>query len=133
MSLALLLTITSNIIGIFTMPFVLPHIVAASSLDLGAAGAAAAGAQMLEPLPLMFQLCQTILVPTAIGASIRAFVPGGFVAIALHTMYSYCVCVCVCARARVCVCVCAFACASASMSVCLCARVCAAHECAQMH
>lgn len=76
-SLALLLTISSNIMGIFTMPFILPHIVAAASLDLGAAGAAAAGARMLEPLPLMLQLCQTILLPTLIGASIRGLVPGG--------------------------------------------------------
>lgn len=31
---------------------------------------------MLEPLPLLLQLCKTILLPTMIGASIRGFVPG---------------------------------------------------------
>jgi len=64
------------------MPFLLPHIVAASSLHgAGAAGAAAAGTAMLEPFPLMLQLSQTILVPTLIGASIRGFIPGAVAAI----------------------------------------------------
>jgi predicted Na+-dependent transporter len=72
-SLALLLTVVSNVLGIFTMPFILPHVVAASAL--GAAGSSTAG--MLDPLALMLQLCQTILLPTFIGASIRGFVPGG--------------------------------------------------------
>lgn len=75
MSLALLLTVTSNILGIFTMPFILPHVVAAAAL--GAAGSSSSTAAMLEPLALMGQLCQTILLPTFIGASIRMLVPGG--------------------------------------------------------
>jgi hypothetical protein len=31
---------------------------------------------MLEPLPLMLQLCQTILLPTLLGAAVRGFIPG---------------------------------------------------------
>jgi sodium/bile acid cotransporter 7 len=77
-SLALLLTVASNILGIFTMPFVLPHVVAASGISTGPGAAVqGAAASMLEPLPLMLQLCQTILVPTLIGASIRGLIPGG--------------------------------------------------------
>jgi sodium/bile acid cotransporter 7 len=74
-SLALLLTVSSNILGIFTMPFILPHIIAAAG-PLTAAGGLAGGAA-LDPLPLLVQLCKTILVPTMIGATIRGFVPGG--------------------------------------------------------
>lgn len=73
-SLALLLTVTSNILGIFTMPFLLPHILAAAPIAAGS-GAAAAG-PVLEPLPLLVQLVQTILLPTLLGAAIRGFVPG---------------------------------------------------------
>jgi sodium/bile acid cotransporter 7 len=86
-SLALLLTVTTNILGIFTMPFILPHMARAAALTtLAAAAAAAAGPSAaatvtLEPLPLMLQLCQTILVPTMLGASIRCLVPGAAAAI----------------------------------------------------
>lgn len=70
--MALLLTVSSNILGIFTMPFILPHLLAAAPL------ATVAGLQgaVLEPLPLLLQLCKTILLPTMIGAAIRGFVPG---------------------------------------------------------
>lgn len=71
-SLALLLTVVSNILGIFTMPFILPHVVAAS--NLGSFTGSATG--MLEPVALMLQLCQTILLPTFLGACIRGFMPG---------------------------------------------------------
>ncbi|GBF96502.1 hypothetical protein Rsub_09844 [Raphidocelis subcapitata] len=87
-SLALLLTVASNILGIFTMPFVLPHVMAAASIAPQAA--AGAGAAVLEPLPFMMQLCQTILLPTAIGACIRGFVPGAAAAIdARRKLMSY--------------------------------------------
>lgn len=79
MSLALLLTVVSNILGIFTMPFMLPHIVAAAPAlrqATAAAGPAAAGG-VLEPVPLLLQLVQTILLPTLLGAAIRGCVPGG--------------------------------------------------------
>jgi len=77
-SLALLLTVSSNILGIFTMPFMLPHIITAASLGPGGVGGGGLpGAAVLEPLPLLLQLCKTILVPTMIGAAIRGFVPGG--------------------------------------------------------
>uniref|UniRef100_A0A383W3M5 Bile acid:sodium symporter n=1 Tax=Tetradesmus obliquus TaxID=3088 RepID=A0A383W3M5_TETOB len=82
-SLALLLTVSSNILGIFTMPFILPHVVAAAAL--GAAGSSSSSsAAMLEPLALMGQLCQTILLPTFIGASIRGLVPGAAAFIDSH-------------------------------------------------
>jgi sodium/bile acid cotransporter 7 len=74
-SLALLLTVSSNILGIFTMPFILPHILAAAPIAT-AAGLQGGGGAVLEPLPLLLQLCKTILVPTMIGAAIRGFVPG---------------------------------------------------------
>jgi sodium/bile acid cotransporter 7 len=80
-SLALLLTVTSNILGIFTMPFILPHILAAAPAIAG--GSAAAAGSVLEPLPLLVQLVQTILLPTLLGAAIRGFVPGAW----LHCMY----------------------------------------------
>lgn len=73
MSMALMLTITSNILGIFTMPFILPHIVAAAPLAAAGGGLVTA---RLDPLPLLLQLCNTILLPTLIGACIRGFVPG---------------------------------------------------------
>jgi sodium/bile acid cotransporter 7 len=85
-----LLTVTSNILGIFTMPFILPHVLAASPIMQAAAAdgsaatsvasgnAAAAAGAMLEPLPLLVQLVQTILLPTLLGAAIRGLVPGGF-------------------------------------------------------
>lgn len=67
------------------MPFILPHIAHASSLTApstaGAAAAGAAAAVTLEPLSLMLQLCQTILVPTLLGASVRGLVPGAAAAI----------------------------------------------------
>ena len=80
-SLALLLTVSSNILGIFTMPFILPHILAAAAAaaasPLAAAGSGGgAAAAVLEPLPLLLQLCKTILLPTMIGAAIRGCLPG---------------------------------------------------------
>lgn len=80
-SLALLLTVTTNIIGIFTMPFVLPHIANMSALSSATAGAAQV---VLEPFPLMLQLCQTILVPTLLGAAVRGLIPGAAAAIDRH-------------------------------------------------
>jgi predicted Na+-dependent transporter len=82
-SLALLLTVSSNILGIFTMPFILPHILAAAPImctaAAGAGGSATTAAEtMLEPLPLLLQLMQTILLPTLLGAAVRGFVPGGW-------------------------------------------------------
>eukprot|EP00882_Tetradesmus_deserticola_P007536 GHRQ01007936.1.p1 GENE.GHRQ01007936.1~~GHRQ01007936.1.p1 ORF type:complete len:397 (+),score=77.04 GHRQ01007936.1:714-1904(+) len=80
-SLALLLTISSNILGIFTMPFILPHILAAAPITHAAASAGglaatSAAGPVLEPLPLLVQLVQTILLPTLLGATIRGVVPG---------------------------------------------------------
>ncbi|KIZ05282.1 hypothetical protein MNEG_2671 [Monoraphidium neglectum] len=65
-ALALLLTVSTNMLGVFTMPFTLPALL----------GPALAGSVRLEPLPLLVKLVKTILVPSLVGASIRAFVPG---------------------------------------------------------
>jgi sodium/bile acid cotransporter 7 len=64
-ALALLLTLLTNVLGIFTMPFML-------SAMLGAG----AGAVQLSPLPLLAQLLQTILLPTVVGSCARTFIPG---------------------------------------------------------
>lgn len=64
-ALALLLTVSTNMLGVFTLPFLLPALLGPGL-----------GAVVIEPLPLLVKLVKSILVPTLIGASIRAFVPG---------------------------------------------------------
>ena len=64
-ALALLLTVGTNLAGIFTMPFML-----AAVLGGGAGGVA------IAPRPLLAALVQTILVPLLLGAAARAFIPG---------------------------------------------------------
>ena len=64
-ALALLLTVGTNLAGIFTMPFVLCWL-----LDTGSSAVA------LSPGPLLRSLVKTILVPLLVGAGSRAFVPG---------------------------------------------------------
>lgn len=59
-ALALLLTLATNIAGVFTIPLVLPAL-------LGGAGAAV----QLSPADLLQQLVGLVLVPTMIGASAR--------------------------------------------------------------
>lgn len=64
-ALALLLTIGSNIVGIFSMPFML-------SALLGAG----AGAVHIAPKPLLQALLKTILAPLMLGALARAMIRG---------------------------------------------------------
>lgn len=64
-ALALLLTVGTNLAGIFTMPFVLCRL-----LDTGSSAVA------LSPGPLLRSLVKTILVPLLIGAGSRAIFPG---------------------------------------------------------
>ncbi|KAG2454170.1 hypothetical protein HYH02_001205 [Chlamydomonas schloesseri] len=83
-ALALLLTIATNLASVFTLPFLLPWALktTASIGGFGAAAAAAAGgpagsaaavsAVRLDPVPLLVQLVQCILLPTLLGACIRA-------------------------------------------------------------
>lgn len=66
MALALLLTVATNMLGVFTLPFLLPALL----------GPSLAGSVALEPLPLLAKLVQSILLPTLAGAAVRAFVPG---------------------------------------------------------
>eukprot|EP01025_Chloroclados_australasicus_P030149 TRINITY_DN3022_c0_g2_i1.p2 TRINITY_DN3022_c0_g2~~TRINITY_DN3022_c0_g2_i1.p2 ORF type:complete len:458 (-),score=31.59 TRINITY_DN3022_c0_g2_i1:256-1497(-) len=61
-ALALLLTISTNVIGVFTMPFFVSAVVQASGVRI-------------DPVPLLINLIKTILVPTMFGASIRAIFP----------------------------------------------------------
>lgn len=63
-ALALLLTVSSNLLGIFTMPFVLCQL-------LGASGSAVT----IEPGPLLSNLLKTILAPLLAGALLRASIP----------------------------------------------------------
>ena len=63
--MALLLTVGSNLLGIFTMPFVLSAVLGAVS-----------GSVKIAPKPLLQSLLKTILVPLLIGASARALIPG---------------------------------------------------------
>ncbi|KAG2432615.1 hypothetical protein HXX76_008955 [Chlamydomonas incerta] len=77
-ALALLLTISTNLASVFTLPFLLPWALktTASIGGFGAAAAAAGGsaaaAVRLDPVPLLVQLVQCILLPTLLGAGVRA-------------------------------------------------------------
>lgn len=64
-ALALLLTLGSNLAGVFTLPFVL----------LAVVGGAMRGVA-LSPTTLVIGLVQTILLPLLAGAATRAYVPG---------------------------------------------------------
>ena len=64
-ALALLLTVSSNLLGIFTMPFLLCRL-------LGATGSAVT----VQPGPLLANLVKTILLPLLGGAFMRATIPG---------------------------------------------------------
>ena len=74
--MALLLTVSSNLLGIFTMPFVLCQL-------LGAAGSAVT----IQPGPLLSNLLKTILLPLLAGALVRATIPGqSHTAYLMHTL-----------------------------------------------
>ncbi len=93
-ALAILLTVASNVASVFTLPLLLP-LVLASSPDAGglaSAAAAAVGAgagpgagagavlatgPLLDSGALLRQLVVLVLVPTTAGAAARAAVPGG--------------------------------------------------------
>lgn len=64
-AVALLLTVASNTLGVFTMPLLLPALLGGS---LGGAG--------LESAPLLRTLVVAVLIPTALGAAARAYIPG---------------------------------------------------------
>ncbi|PNW78481.1 hypothetical protein CHLRE_09g395700v5 [Chlamydomonas reinhardtii] len=76
-ALALLLTIATNLASVFTLPFLLPWALktTASIGGFGAAaavaGGSAAAAVRLDPVPLLVQLVQCILLPTLLGAGVR--------------------------------------------------------------
>lgn len=64
-ALALLLTVVSNLAGIFTMPFVLCWLLGAGRASL-----------TLSPGPLLANLMRAILAPLLLGATVRGIVPG---------------------------------------------------------
>ena len=68
-ALALLLTVGTNLAGIFTMPFMLCWL-----LDTGGSAVA------LSPGPLLRSLMKTILLPLLVGAGSRALIPGACIA-----------------------------------------------------
>ena len=88
MAMAILLTVTSNLLAVFTLPLTLPLALSGArsllaggggcGLGVGAGAAVSAGLQ-LDPGALLQQLVAMVLVPTLAGASIRAWVPGGSV------------------------------------------------------
>ena len=88
MAMAILLTVTSNLLAVFTLPLTLPLPLSGArsllaggggcGLGVGAGAAVSAGLQ-LDPGALLQQLVAMVLVPTLVGASIRAWVPGGSV------------------------------------------------------
>ena len=65
-AVALLLTVASNSVGVFTMPLLLPLLL----------GGALPPGVTLEPAPLLKTLVAAVLLPTALGALARARVPG---------------------------------------------------------
>merc|ERR1712224_554259 len=65
-TLALLLTAGTNILGVFTIPFMLKLYLSLST-DIE-----------LTPLPMLLKLCVTILVPLAIGKALRSTPLGPF-------------------------------------------------------
>lgn len=79
-SLALLLTVASNLLGTLTMPFVLPHVLSAAPALTAETGVGLI-TDILQPVPLLLQLSQLILLPTLLGAAVRGFVPGAAQAI----------------------------------------------------
>lgn len=62
-TLALLLTVGTNLLGVFTIPFALTF----------ALGGVAVG---LDPVPMVVTLAKTILAPLLVGCFVRALVPG---------------------------------------------------------
>ena len=62
-ALALLLLISTNVVGVFSLPFVLREV-----FDL-------AGVAVVDPLPLVESLARTMLAPLLLGVTVRAVVP----------------------------------------------------------
>ena len=57
--MSLLLTVTSNVLAIFTVPMVLSNILASSA------------SVSFDPLPMISNLAKTVLLPLILGASLR--------------------------------------------------------------
>lgn len=62
----------SNALGVATMPLLMPLLL----------GAQVGG--VLQPLPLLIQLIETVLAPTLLGVALRAWVPGVAAAVDGH-------------------------------------------------
>jgi len=64
-AMSILLTVSSNMLAVFTLPLVLPHVMGSG-----------ASCMPLDPAVLRKQLVLLVLLPTIVGATIRACVPG---------------------------------------------------------
>lgn len=85
-AMALLLTVTSNMLSVLTLPFIIPAVLARGQHCLGAAAPSHTvlggnTGSVLEPSQLLVQLCLTVLVPTLAGWLLRSAVRplGGWV------------------------------------------------------
>ena len=66
-AIALLLTVSTNFLAVFTLPFTITYLLGAS-----------AGASPMSPWPLLLQLLHSVLLPTLVGVSMRACIPGAW-------------------------------------------------------
>ena len=66
-ALALLLTVSSNFLGVLTAPWAV-----ATLLSLGGSSSGAAAAVAVEPLPLLRSLARTVAAPLALGSALRS-------------------------------------------------------------
>lgn len=63
-ALALLLTVTTNLLGVITVPFMLSALLGST-----------AGMVSIDPLPLLYKLALSILLPLAVGKGVRELAP----------------------------------------------------------
>jgi sodium/bile acid cotransporter 7 len=78
-ALAILLTVTSNLLAVATLPLLLPNVLAGGATQLLAATGSAASSLHLDPVTLLVQLLAMVLLPTVAGACARAFIPGALI------------------------------------------------------
>jgi predicted Na+-dependent transporter len=76
--MALLLTVATNFAAVFTLPFTITRLLGPS---LGPS---------MSPWPLLAQLTTSVLLPTIIGATARACIPGAPLLTPLHPFLPEC-------------------------------------------
>eukprot|EP00164_Ancoracysta_twista_P001714 GFYU01002248.1.p1 GENE.GFYU01002248.1~~GFYU01002248.1.p1 ORF type:complete len:406 (-),score=86.45 GFYU01002248.1:20-1237(-) len=75
-ALALLLTVTTNLLGIVTLPFIVDLIYSNSSLT-SSSGDAESDSSAVDPVKILVNLLLTILMPLAVGKFARSFAAVG--------------------------------------------------------